>query len=93
MYASAQGIGISEILMLKKKFSNFFKKDVLVVSTLADKSIYFVNFDKSFSRVITMEKVFLNERIRDLKYHEKTNSILLAFEENGELGIISTGNK
>ena len=92
LYASPQGIGISEILMLSKKFSNFFKKDILVVSTLADKSIYFANFDKNFDRIISFEKIFLNERIRDLKYHEKSNSILLAFEENGELGILSSIN-
>jgi hypothetical protein len=92
IYATAQGIGISEILMLPKKFSNFFDKDILAVSTLADKSIYFANFDKDFNRIITLEKIFLNDRIRDLKYHKETSSILLAFEENGELGILSSKN-
>ena len=32
--------------------------------------------------------VFLNQRIRDLKYHKKAKSILLAFEEQGEIGIL-----
>ena len=48
-----------------------------------------VNFDKNFSRVINYEKIFLNERIRDLKYDSKNKLILLALEENGELGILS----
>jgi hypothetical protein len=39
--------------------------------------------------VINQEKVFLNERIRDLKYDFQNKLILLALEENGELGILS----
>ena len=92
IYASPHGLGISEILILKENFSNFFKKDILVISTLGAKSIFFANLDKKFSRIISLEKIFLNERIRDLKYHSNTNSLLLAFEENGELGILSSEN-
>ena len=47
------------------------------------------NFDEDFNRIITIEKIFLGERIRDIKYYEELNSILLAFEENGEIGILS----
>ena len=92
IYAFPHGLGISEILILKKKFSNFFKKDILAISTLGAKSIFFANLDKKFSRIISLEKIFLNERVRDLKYHSNTNSLLLAFEENGELGILSSEN-
>ena len=92
IYATTQGIGISEILMLPKSFSNFFSNDILIISSLAGKSIYFALMDKNFSRVITLEKVFLNERIRDLKYNIESNSILLALEENGEIGILSSEN-
>ena len=35
-----------------------------------------------------MEKIFIGQRIRDLKYSEKINAIVLALEEKGELGII-----
>ena len=35
------------------------------------------------------EKIFINERIRDLKYDLKNKIILLALEENGEIGILS----
>ena len=63
-----------------------------MISSLAGKSIYFAHLDNNFSRIISLEKVFLNERIRDLKYYKDFNSILLAFEENGELGILSSEN-
>ena len=35
-----------------------------------------------------MEKIFVGQRIRDLKYSDKINAIVLALEEKGELGII-----
>ena len=92
IYTFSQGLGISEILMLEKNFSNFLKKNVLIISTLGAKSIFFASFDDSFNRVLSLEKIFLNERIRDLKYHKNSNSILLAFEENGELGILTSEN-
>ena len=92
IYATSQGIGISEITMIPKNFSNFFSRDILMISSLAGKSIYFAHLDNNFSRIISLEKVFLNERIRDLKYYKDFNSILLAFEENGELGILSSEN-
>ena len=43
IYTFHKGLGISEILMLKKDFSNFFSKDVLVISSLGAKSIFFAN--------------------------------------------------
>ena len=36
-----------------------------------------------------MEKVFINNRIRDIKYLKNYNSIILALEEFGEIGILS----
>ncbi len=51
------------------------------------RSLYFIKFDDIFTKVLTYEKVFLGERIRDIKYFK--NFILLALEENGELGILS----
>jgi len=92
IYTFSHGVGISEILMLKNNFSNFLKKNVLTISTLGAKSIFFASFDESYNRILSLEKIFLNERIRDLKYHKNSNSILLAFEENGELGILTSEN-
>ena len=88
IFAFVPSIGISEILKLPNKFSNFFHNDLMITS-LNDRSVYIANFDEDFSRIITIEKIFLGERIRDIKYYEELNSILLAFEENGEIGILS----
>jgi hypothetical protein len=87
LFSFIPGIGISEIIKLKNNFSPHFQNR-FVVSSLNGRSIFIVNFDQKLNRVITHEKIFLNERIRDIKYDSKNKSILLALEENGELGIL-----
>jgi hypothetical protein len=88
LFSFITAIGISEIIKLPNDFSPHFKNK-FIISSLYGRSIFIVNFDKNFSRVINYEKIFLNERIRDLKYDSKNKLILLALEENGELGILS----
>ena len=88
LFSFVPSIGISEIIKLPNNFSPY-HKNKFIISSLNGRSIYIVNFDKNFNRVINLEKIFLNERIRDLKYDLKNKSILLAFEENGELGILN----
>ena len=48
-----------------------------------------IKFDKKFNKIFFNEKIFLGERIRDLKYHDEIDAILLALEDKGELGILS----
>ena len=67
-------------------------ENVYIVSSLYGKSIFFVKFDTKFKKVIFYEKIFLNERIRDLKFVKGKKIIILAFEENGELGILKKIN-
>ena len=52
-----------------------------------------VKFDKNFNKIIFIEKIYVGERIRDIKYSELNNMILLAFEEKGQLGILTLPNK
>jgi len=88
LFSFVPAIGISEIIKLPNNFSDYLKNK-FVVSSLNGRSIFFVNFDVNYNRVIYLEKIFLNERVRDLKYDLKNKNILLAFEENGEIGILS----
>ena len=91
IFSFIPAIGISEIIKLPETFSEMVE-NVYVVSSLYGKSIFFVKFDKKFNKVIFSEKIFLAERIRDLKYLKEKNLIILAFEENGELGILKKTN-
>ena len=40
-----------------------------------------------------MEKIFVNRRIRDLKYIDKYNSVFLALEDWKEIGILQQVEK
>ena len=87
IFAFVPSIGVSEIIKLPNSFSNQFI-DNFIVSSLWDSSLYRIKFDKDFNKIIFIEKIFIGQRIRDLKYSDKINAIVLALEEKGELGII-----
>ena len=87
LFAFIPSIGISEIIRLPDNFSEHFKKNFLVTS-LNDKSIYRVKFDKSYNKLIFSEKIFIGDRIRDIKYDYKSKTVFLALEYNGEIGIL-----
>lgn len=88
LFYFTESIGINEIKKLGNNFSVFLKNKYILAS-LNGRSIYFISFDEEFKRLMTYEKVFLNERVRDIVYDEKLKTIFLALEENGELGIIT----
>ena len=88
VFAFVPSVGISEIIKLPNDFSDHFI-DNFIVSTLNGRSLHRIKFDENYNKVIFNEKIFIGYRIRDLKYHNKMNTIFLALEEKGELGILS----
>ena len=87
IFSFIEGIGISEIIKLPNKFSLYYD-DHFLLSSLNGNSIYFIKFNNSFEKILTLEKIFIGYRIRDLEYLKKNNFILMALEEKGQLGII-----
>tara|TARA_B100000900_G_scaffold110065_1_gene91896 strand:- start:1955 stop:3232 length:1278 start_codon:yes stop_codon:yes gene_type:complete len=87
IYAYVPSIGISEIIRLPNNFSNHFIDNFLIAS-LNGKSIYRVKFDKNYNKIYFSEKIFIGNRIRDIKYHYDTKTILLGLEYKGEIGIL-----
>lgn len=88
IFSFIPSIGISEIIKLPSKFSIYYNNHYLL-SSLNGKSLYLIRFNSDFKKIISFERVFINNRIRDIKYSELNKSIILALEENGEIGIIS----
>tara|TARA_E500000178_G_scaffold356336_1_gene433487 strand:+ start:162 stop:1442 length:1281 start_codon:yes stop_codon:yes gene_type:complete len=88
IFSFIPSIGVSEIINLPSSFSIYYDNHYLI-SSLNGRSIYFTRFNFNLSKVISMEKVFINNRIRDIKYLKNYNSIILALEEFGEIGILS----
>ena len=87
IFTFAPAIGVSEIIKLPDEFSKMFK-NVFIVTSLYGRSIFLVKLNINPHRVTFAEKIFLNERIRDIKYLKDKKIILLAFEEKGEIGIL-----
>jgi hypothetical protein len=92
VYVFLSSIGISELIFLPDSFFKGWKNNVLVTS-LNGRSIYRINFkDINFEDVFYMEKIFIGERIRDIKYNENSKTILLALEDSGIVGILYEKN-
>ena len=88
MFSFVPSIGISEIIKLPDEFSPHFKNNFLIGS-LNGKSLYRVKFDKNFNKLIFVEKIYIGNRIRDLKYNTKKNTIVMALEYNGQIALIN----
>ncbi len=88
IFSFVPSIAISEIIKIPNSFSEHFI-DNFLISSLNGRSLYRIKFDEDYTKLIFYEKIFINRRVRDLKFHNKSKSILLAFEEYGEIGIIS----
>ncbi len=87
IYAYVPSIGISEIIRLPNNFSNHFIDNFLIAS-LNGKSIFRIKFDENYNKILFSEKIFIGDRIRDIKYHNETKTILLGLEYDGEMGIL-----
>jgi hypothetical protein len=85
-------IGISEIIKLDQGFTNLWQ-DNYIVASLGAKAIYRILFDENFTKVLFSERIFIGDRIRDMKFIKKDNSILLALENKyGALMILKGKN-
>ena len=91
IYAYIPAIGISEIIDVNNKFSPKWNKNFLITS-LNGRSIYRVYFDPNFSKIITQEKIFVGERIRDIVKDNEGKFFILALEDTGSIGILSRKN-
>ncbi len=88
IYAFVPSIGISEIIFIPNKFSDRWE-DNFLISSLNGRSLYRIKFDKFYNKIYYKEKIFIGQRIRDLKYDPNSNVILLALEDKGELGVLN----
>ena len=87
IYSFVPSIGISEIITIPREFSDNWQ-DNFLISTLNDRSLYRIKFDQTFSKIYYKEKIFIGQRIRDLKFDNNLNAIFLSLEDKGELGIL-----
>ena len=89
IYAFVPSIGISQIIKIPNSFSKLWQDDYLV-SSLNDQSVYRVKFNKDIDGVLSMERIYIGSRIRDLKHFKRANVIIFALEDEVELGILKS---
>ena len=89
IFSFSKAIGISEMIKLPNDFSIFWK-DNFLLSSLWGQSLFRIKFGDNYNKIIFYEKIYIGQRIRDIKYHNELSAIILALEEKGELGIITT---
>tara|TARA_Y100000591_G_C21772623_1_gene666419 strand:+ start:87 stop:1346 length:1260 start_codon:yes stop_codon:yes gene_type:complete len=88
LYAFVPSIGISQLIVLPDTFNSEWQTSALVTS-LNGRTIYRVKFeDKTFNKIIYIEEIYIGERIRDIKYVDKLNFIVVALERTGDIGIL-----
>ena len=91
VFSFVPSIGISEIIKVPDKFSKYWMDNFLIAS-LNGKSLYRIKFDELFTKVIFMEKIFVGERIRDIKIAPDGKTIFLALESSGSVGKLVSKN-
>ena len=93
IYVFLSAVGISELIFLPNSFHPEWIDNVLV-SSLNGRSIFRIKFsDTNYDKVLYIEKIFIGERIRDIKYSLNQNFIVLALEDTGILGVLDIKNK
>ena len=85
IYSYVPSIGISAIIKVPNNFDEYWKNNYLIAS-LYGNSLYRIKFDDKFNKILFSEKIYVGERIRDIKFYE--NLIILTFERGLDLGIL-----
>ena len=90
-------IAPSEIVKIPPSFSKNINNSFFVSSLTGDTnlkeikhglSIFNIQFDSKYSKILSSEKLYLGERIRDLFYHQKLNFVFLILEKSPSFTII-----
>ncbi len=87
VFSFVPSVGISQLTKVSNKFSKFWENNYLV-SSLNGGSIFRIKLDLKNNKIIYLEKIFLNERIRDIDYLDELNLIILALENTGSIGVL-----
>jgi len=80
-------IAPSQIINIDKKFIKS-SDDLYFLTSLKAGSLFIVKFDEKYSKIDFLQKIKLNERIRDIIYDRNNNNYLLVFESSGSLGVL-----
>lgn len=78
-------IGVSQIIRVPKRFSNELKDNIFVTSLYGKGnglSIFDVKFDMDYENLLSINRIEIGERIRDIIYNPPTNSFFMILENS-----------
>tara|TARA_B100000795_G_scaffold266867_1_gene250743 strand:- start:114 stop:1397 length:1284 start_codon:yes stop_codon:yes gene_type:complete len=87
IYSFVPAVGVSQLINVKKNFNILWNNNILL-TTLKGESIFRLTMDKNYTRIISKERIIVNERIRDIVYDDDTKSFYLLLEDSGSLGVL-----
>lgn len=87
IFSFIPSLGISEIIKIDNNFDDDWKENYLAV-TMYDRHLLRLKFNKNYKKLDYYEKIFIGERMRDIKYFSDKSMIILALEDTGSLGIL-----
>ena len=87
IFSFVPSIGISEIVKVPDNFAKLWQ-DNFLVSSLYGHSLFRIKFDKDYNKILYNEKIFIGDRIRDLKFDQNAQALFLVLEESSEIGVI-----
>ncbi len=83
-------IGISEIVSITKDKNFFNSSNTIFASSLRAGSIYIIETDEKFQKIISEDRLFFKEqRIRDLEFDEDLKILFVLFEHTPSIGTIN----
>ena len=64
------------------------KKNYLYTTSLRAKSIYVLEINKKFNEIISEDRIYFRQRIRDIDYDKEKGLFFLIFENVPSIGIL-----
>ena len=80
-------VGLSQIIDVDDNFNKKWKDNILLTS-LKGSSIFRLSMSEDYSKIISKERIIVNERIRDIIYDKEKKSFYLLLEDSKSLAII-----
>ena len=91
LYYFDPSIGISEIIKIPRKFINN-SDNIYLVTSLKDSSIYFAKLNSNYTKILSIDRLEIGERIRDILYYDKKNVFIMILEDKPSIGIFYKKN-
>jgi len=85
-------IGISQLVYMSNKF-NADNKKYLYVTSLRAGSIYVIQVNENFNKILDEDRIYFQQRIRDIEYDEENDLFFLLFEYTPSIGVLKLSSK